>query len=177
VKCPTCHREDTIRVIRTTSSNSDYQIRRERLCSACGKRFWTIETLDQSQLTVRKHGGRREAFDREKLRNSVRRACYRLDIDTDDQENLISEVADEAARIAVEAKDSIPAAQIGNLVLTRLWNLSPVAWLRYYAYFYDEGSGAQERLRSKLLEALDDRSIISQTSVGISSNTNFSRSS
>ena len=66
--CPFCRNQDS-RVIDSRTSDDGLSIRRRRQCTACQKRFSTIET---SSLTVVKRSGATEPFSREKVSNGVR---------------------------------------------------------------------------------------------------------
>jgi transcriptional repressor NrdR len=69
--CPYCRDTDT-RVIDSRVSDDGTSIRRRRSCSACQKRFTTVE---QMQLTVLKRSGATEPFTREKAVAGVSEDC------------------------------------------------------------------------------------------------------
>ena len=69
--CPYCRNTDT-RVIDSRVADDGGAIRRRRTCTACEKRFTTVE---QMQLTVLKRSGASEPFTREKAIRGVRKAC------------------------------------------------------------------------------------------------------
>ena len=57
------------------SREAEESIRRRRECLKCGKRFTTYERVEKTDLLVIKKDGRREAFDIEKLRRGILKAC------------------------------------------------------------------------------------------------------
>ena len=67
-------------------------IRRRRQCQACHKRFTTYERLENVPLMVSKSDSRLEAFNREKLREGIARACEKRPIGADVVERLVSEI-------------------------------------------------------------------------------------
>ena len=70
MRCPYCGSLDTqVKDSRPTDESSS--IRRRRICPDCGGRFTTFERVQLRELTVVKRSGRRVAFDRDKLQQSV----------------------------------------------------------------------------------------------------------
>ncbi|OZA92879.1 MAG: hypothetical protein B7X57_06855 [Erythrobacter sp. 34-65-8] len=79
MRCPFCAHDDSqVKDSRPTEDNTS--IRRRRQCDSCGARFTTFERVQLREVVVVKSGaeeneGRREAFDRRKLEQSVALAC------------------------------------------------------------------------------------------------------
>jgi len=68
MKCPFCaHGEN--KVIDSRISKDGNAIRRRRECIGCGKRFTTYEFVEEVLPMVVKKDGRREPFDRTKIRS------------------------------------------------------------------------------------------------------------
>ena len=78
--CPYCRSTDT-RVLDSRVADDGGSIRRRRTCSACAKRFTTVE---QMQLTVLKRSGATEPFTRDKAVAGVRKACKGRPVTEDD---------------------------------------------------------------------------------------------
>lgn len=78
--CPFCHSTDT-RVLDSRVAEDGTSIRRRRACSACEKRFTTVE---QMQLMVIKRSGAMEPFNRDKAIAGVRKACQGRPVSQDD---------------------------------------------------------------------------------------------
>src|SRR6478752_10609012 len=74
VKCPFCAAVDD-RVVDSRESREGEVIRRRRECTACGRRFTSYETIEEIPYMVVKNDGRRERFDRNKLRAGLVKAC------------------------------------------------------------------------------------------------------
>src|SRR3546814_19375999 len=89
MRCPFCAHDDSqVKDSRPTEDNSS--IRRRRQCSSCGARFTTFERVQLRDVTVLKSGDRREAFDREKLEQSVALACRKRGIEQERLDQLVS---------------------------------------------------------------------------------------
>ena len=118
--------------------------RRRRECLGCGRRFTTYERVEESLPAVVKKDGRREAFDRRKLVEGLRRACQKRPV----PEERIQALATEVERRVQEAGErEIPAAAVGDLVMERLKALDPVAYVRFasvYRAFRDVGDFTAE---------------------------------
>src|SRR3972149_11245588 len=89
--CVFCQNTDT-EVIETRMSDDGRVIRRRRQCPKCEKRFTTYERVEELPILVIKRDGRRERFDREKLRKGVILPCEKTTVSVDQIEKLISEV-------------------------------------------------------------------------------------
>ncbi len=157
--CPYCRDTDT-RVIDSRVSDDGTSIRRRRSCSACQKRFTTVE---QMQLTVLKRSGATEPFTREKAVAGVRKACKGRPV-TEDQLACLGQAVEDTLRL--EGAAEVPAHEVGLAILGPLRELDEVAYLRfasvYRAFesaddFEDEIAflRAEREGRSPVVEALD----------------------
>ena len=145
MRCPFC-RGDT-RVVDTREVGND--IRRRRECTACQQRFTTYERLAAVNILVIKRDGRREEFNRDKLRHSVLLACTKRPVSSDAIENLVSEVEAELYR---QNRSEVHSVLIGELVMEKLRRLDDVAYVRFasmYRDFRDVEMWAEEIRRLK----------------------------
>ena len=143
MRCPSCgHTED--RVVDSREAQEGQATRRRRECLGCGRRFTTYERVEETLPSVVKKDGRREAFDRRKIVEGLRRACQKRPV----SEERIQALASEVERRAQEAGErEIPAAAVGELVMARLKALDPVAYVRFasvYRAFRDVGEFTAE---------------------------------
>jgi len=143
MRCPSCgHPED--RVVDSRESQDGQATRRRRECLGCGRRFTTYERVEETLPSVVKKDGRREAFDRRKIVEGLRRACQKRPV----SEERIQALASEVERRAQEAGErEIQAAAVGELVMERLKALDPVAYVRFasvYRAFRDVGQFTAE---------------------------------
>jgi transcriptional repressor NrdR len=126
--CPYCRHTDT-RVLDSRVSEDGTSIRRRRSCSACERRFTTVEAM---QLTVVKRSGATEAFNRDKVIAGLRKACKGRPVSDDQLACLGSEVED-TLRAAGWAE--VPAHEVGLATLGPLRELDEVAYLRFASVY------------------------------------------
>ncbi len=138
MKCPFCGNAEN-KVIDSRISKDGKAIRRRRECLDCTRRFTTYEYVEDILPMVVKKDGRREPFDRTKIRNGVRTACEKRPISTEDMEKLVEDV--EAACQEFQGEE-IPSSVIGEKVMDELKALDGVAYVRFasvYRQFRDVG--------------------------------------
>lgn len=126
--CPFCKHTDT-RVLDSRVADEGGAIRRRRVCSACEKRFTTIE---QMQLTVVKRSGTSEPFIRDKAVAGVRKACKGRPVSDDDLARLGQQVED---TLRDSGCAEVPAHEVGLAILEPLKSLDEVAYLRFASVY------------------------------------------
>lgn len=131
MKCPFCG-EINNKVIDSRLSKNGDVIRRRRECIECRRRFTTYEHIEEIPIMIIKKDGRREVFNREKVRSGIQRACEKRDISMD----VIDEFVDELERDLRETgKKEIPSQEIGERIITRLHELDDVAYVRFASVY------------------------------------------
>ncbi len=129
MRCPQCSYNDS----KVTDSRSvEMGIRRRRECLECGARFTTYERVDNSTMSIVKKDQRREAFDREKLLNGLRRACQKRPLPTGTVEKLIDDIEYEIQRTG---RTEVPSSKIGEMVMERLLTLDQIAYVRFASVY------------------------------------------
>ncbi|TCP55184.1 transcriptional repressor NrdR [Tamaricihabitans halophyticus] len=128
MRCPFCRNTDS-RVVDSREVEDGQAIRRRRSCSACSRRFTTVE---QGVLAVVKRSGVTEPFSRDKVVRGVQRACQGRPVDDDDVQQLAHRV-EETVRAAGVAE--IPAHEVGLAILGPLRELDEVAYLRFASVY------------------------------------------
>ena len=131
MKCPFCGKENT-RVIDSRPADDGSSIRRRRQCDECSKRFTTYEKVEAIPLVVIKKDNNREPYDRAKIEAGVFRSCHKRPISVDQINSLVDEV--ENAVFNMEEKE-IPSSMIGQLVMEKLRDLDPVAYVRFASVY------------------------------------------
>ncbi|MBO5487422.1 MAG: transcriptional repressor NrdR [Eubacterium sp.] len=131
MKCPFCGEENT-KVIDSRPADDNSSIRRRRKCEKCGKRFTTYEKLETIPLVVIKKDEAREPYDRAKIENGVFRSCIKRPIPVDQINELIDSV--ESAVFNLGEKE-VPSSKIGELIMDRLQELDPVAYVRFASVY------------------------------------------
>lgn len=132
MKCPFCGTAETS--VLESRSLEDGSIRRRRECKKCGKRFTTVEQIKRNFLWVIKKDGRREIFDREKVKRGILRAIEKRPVSLDLVDDIAEQVEMEMLR---SDKQEIAARAIGNAVLKRLKKVDKVAWLRFASVYLE----------------------------------------
>ena len=131
MKCTFCGKENT-RVIDSRPADDGGSIRRRRQCDECSKRFTTYEKVEAIPLVVIKKDNNREPYDRTKVEAGVFRSCHKRPISVDQINSLVDEV--ETAVFNMEEKE-IPSSMIGQLVMEKLRDLDPVAYVRFASVY------------------------------------------
>ena len=131
MKCPYCGFENTD-VIETRDSEDLSVTRRRRGCSKCQKRFTTYERVETVPITVIKKDGRRETFDREKLKRGIWRASGKTTIKAADVDRIVDEVERE---LITGDSTEVESKKIGELVARRLKKLDKIAYIRFSSVF------------------------------------------
>ncbi len=147
MKCIYCGGEES-KVLDSRSTEDSNAIRRRRECLACGKRFTTYETIEMTPMLVIKADGSRQAFDINKLKNGMIKACEKRPVS-------IAQIDEVAAEIEKTLQNNfsqeVPSTQLGEMVMEALKGLDEVAYVRFasvYRQFKDIDSF------KKLLEEL-----------------------
>jgi transcriptional repressor NrdR len=109
-------------------------VRRRRECDKCKKRFTTYERVRSSVLWVVKKDGKREPFDREKLKRGVLRAVEKRPVSLDLVEDVVDQVEREMLR---KEKEEVSSKVIGRAILRRLKKIDKVAWLRFASVYLE----------------------------------------
>lgn len=131
MKCPFCNHENT-RVIDSRPAEDNNSIRRRRVCDECGKRFTTYEKIETIPLIVIKKDNNREAYDRAKIEAGVLRACHKRPVSAAQITNLVDAVETEI--FSMEDKE-ISSQTIGELVMNKIKDLDPVAYVRFASVY------------------------------------------
>jgi transcriptional repressor NrdR len=133
MRCPFCGKVDS-QVLESRTVESEESIRRRRKCSKCGKRFTTFEKVRGNVLWVIKKDGRREAFDRDKVKRGILRAVEKRPISMDLVDDIVEGVEREMLR---SKKEEVSSKSIGRAVLKKLKRVDKVAWLRFASVYLE----------------------------------------
>jgi transcriptional repressor NrdR len=123
--CPHC--SAPTKVLESRRAEDGAALRRRRECTACGERFTTYERFQRPRLYVRKRSGRRQAFDRTKLRAALLKATHKRPVSPSDVEGLVERI-----ELAVEsAGGELSAERLVRLCLGGLHDLDRGAYLQF----------------------------------------------
>ena len=143
MKCIYCDGLDS-KVVDSRPVDDGHAIIRRRECLVCGKRFTTYEKVETIPVLVVKKDGSREAFDIEKIKRGIIRACEKRPVSIEKIDHLASEVE---AKVLDEARQEVTTTEIGELVIKGLKDLDEVAYVRFasvYRQFKDINTFMQE---------------------------------
>ena len=133
MRCPFCAHDDSqVKDSRPTEDNT--AIRRRRQCESCGARFTTFERVQLREITVVKSGDRREAFEREKIEQSVALACRKRGLSQERIDQLVSGVQ---RQIETLGETEVSSKAIGEMVMEGLRQLDSVAYIRFASVYRD----------------------------------------
>jgi transcriptional repressor NrdR len=131
VKCPFCgHTED--RVVDSRVGRDGEFIRRRRECLRCSRRYTTYEYVEDVLPMVVKRDGRREPFDRAKLRNSILKACEKRSVGVQAVEDVVQDIE---AKLHERSEKEVSSQELGGLVMARLQELDQVAYVRFASVY------------------------------------------
>jgi transcriptional repressor NrdR len=131
MKCPFCNAADT-KVIDSRPADDNASIRRRRQCEICGKRFTTYEKLETMPLMVIKKDNSRESYDRSKIEAGIIRSCHKRPVSTQQINAMVDEI--ENTIFNMEERE-ISTSVIGELVMAKLKDLDPVAYVRFASVY------------------------------------------
>jgi transcriptional repressor NrdR len=129
MRCPKCA-SDQLAVI--DSRSDEGSIRRRRECEKCGFRFNTFERIELALPLVLKKDGRREAFDRAKLRSGLFKACEKTSVSAAQIEATVEKIE---ARVLELCLKEMPSRQIGDFLMEELQHLDKVAYVRFASVY------------------------------------------
>lgn len=131
MRCPYCA-DSANRVIDSRLGRDGSEIRRRRECVECGRRFTTRERVEEVFPKVVKRDERREDFWREKIVESVRKACQKRPVSEDAVDRLVDRVERSAQELG---EKEVTSRVIGERVLEELVVLDTLAAARFASVF------------------------------------------
>jgi transcriptional repressor NrdR len=142
MECPYCHHIET--KVTDSRDTGAFTIRRRRECLDCGKRFTTYEYVEMQPLYVVKKDGRREKFDRNKIKNGVLKAIEKRPVKHEQVEQILDKIEEKIRR---NGSEEIHTEAIGEYVMDLLKGIDHVAYIRFasvYRSFADIESFEEE---------------------------------
>ena len=131
MNCLFCKNNDT-EVIETRLVDDGVAIRRRRSCPKCQKRFTTYERAEEFPILVIKKDGKRERFNRDKVRLGLQKACEKTVVTASQIEDMISKIEQELKQgDTMETESSV----IGSLIAKQLKKVDKIAYIRFASVF------------------------------------------
>jgi transcriptional repressor NrdR len=122
------------KVIDSRLGKDAQSIRRRRECLnlKCGRRFTTYEKVEEQIPLLIKKDGRREAFNRDKIRAGILKATEKRPVSVE----LVDTFIEKLERQFQEANlKEIPAREVGERVIEFLKETDPVAYVRFASVY------------------------------------------
>jgi transcriptional repressor NrdR len=119
-------------VIETRLVDEGVAIRRRRSCPKCQKRFTTYERAEEFPILVVKKDGKRERFNRDKVRLGLQKACEKTVVTASQIEEMISKIEQELKQGDTTEADS---SMIGSLIAKQLKKVDKIAYIRFASVF------------------------------------------
>ncbi len=131
MKCPFCGELDS-KVVESRPTEDSSRIRRRRECLRCKERFTTYETVETIPLIVVKKDGSRESFDRQKLLNSMLKACGKRPVAYEELEAAVDAIE---ASLSNALEKEVQSIRIGELAMDQLQRIDEVAYVRFASVY------------------------------------------
>ena len=131
MKCPRCScLED--KVIDSRMSKERSSVRRRRECMECSFRFTTLEEIIQTEIYVIKHDERREEFNPFKIRDGIKKACWKRPIKEEQIEGLVAKTQQYIEGLS---EREVASEKIGEFVMDQLKALDEIAYVRFASVY------------------------------------------
>lgn len=131
MRCPFCGHAES-KVVDSRSSKEGDSIRRRRECLACERRYTTYERIEEVAQMVIKKDGRREPFDRWKIKSGILKACEKRPVSLDQVDALIDDVE---RQLFNSSEHEVSTDTIGLAVMDRLKRIDQVAYVRFASVY------------------------------------------
>ena len=143
MKCMFCGCVES-KVVDSRSAEDSTIIRRRRECLNCGKRFTTYETVENTPILVVKSSGARQAFDPNKIKSGIIKACEKRPVSANKIDKLVDDIQ---KKIYNSLAQEVSSKEIGEMVMEGLKDIDEVAYVRFasvYRSFTDISSFMSE---------------------------------
>ena len=130
MNCPYCNTPET--KVTDSRDTGKYSIRRRRECLTCSKRFTTYEAIEMEPLYVIKKDGRKQKYDRTKIKTGMQKALEKRPVTPDQLEAALDTIEERIRRSGLE---EIPSSTIGEYVMDTLKDLDQVAYIRFASVY------------------------------------------
>ncbi len=155
MRCPFCSFGES-KVVDSRPTDDGERIRRRRECLKCQRRFTTYEAIETVPLMVLKKDGSIEGFDRNKLFNSMLRACEKRQVSLSQLEKAVDEIE---ATLQNSLARECTSSRIGEMAMEQLKSIDEAAYVRFasvYRQFKDIGSFMEE-LKNLLPRSVEEQ--------------------
>ena len=130
MECPYCHHIET--KVTDSRDTGSYTIRRRRECLKCNRRFTTYEHIEMTPVYIIKKDGRREKFDRNKIKKGIMKALEKRPVSHEKTEEIVNSIEEKIRR---NGKEEIESSVIGEYVMNSLKEIDQVAYIRFASVY------------------------------------------
>ena len=131
MKCIYCNYVES-KVVDSRLNEEGSSIRRRRECLECKKRFTSYETVEIVPLLVIKRDGTRQAFDGQKIKSGVVKACEKRPVSAEQINKLVEDI-EKALMNSLDQE--IKSKIIGDMVMLELKKLDEISYVRFAAVY------------------------------------------
>lgn len=131
MRCNFCGFTDS-KVVDSRASDDASSIRRRRECLKCGKRFTTYEMVENTPILVIKNDGSRQAFDPQKIKKGIIKACEKRPVSMNQIDDLISDIE---KQISNSLEQEVKSSKIGEMIMDKLKALDEISYVRFAAVY------------------------------------------
>jgi len=129
MQCPYCQNEET-KV--NDKRDSEGMTRRRRECLKCNKRFTTYERVE-IDLNVIKKDGKKEKFDRGKIKHGLNKAFEKRQFTPEQIDELTGEIEAKIYRVAKD--EDVQTIKIGEIIMDKLRKIDQIAYIRFASVY------------------------------------------
>ncbi len=133
MRCAFCDNIDT-QVRDSRAHSNSHIIKRRRYCPSCGERFTTIEQLIRREIVVVKRDGRREMFDIEKLRRSIKLATAKGSLDDGSVDSMANTIH---KQLENRVNHDVNTKTVASMVMKRMQAVDDMSFIRFAAFYSD----------------------------------------
>ncbi len=131
MKCIYCGYTDS-KVVDSRYSEDTNAIRRRRECLKCAKRFTTYEMIESTPILVIKNDGSRQAFDPQKIKKGIIKACEKRPVSMNQIDDLIASIE---KQISNSLEQEVKSSKIGEMIMEKLKELDEISYVRFAAVY------------------------------------------
>ena len=130
MECPYCRHINT--KVTDSRDTGSFTIRRRRECLNCNKRFTTYEHVEMNPVFIIKKDGRREKFERNKMKKGIMKALEKRPVSHEKIEEILDKIEEKIRR---SGKEEIESKIIGEYVMNELKETDQVAYIRFASVY------------------------------------------
>ena len=131
MKCPFCQSDDS-KVLDSRPDPEGKSIRRRRECGRCGRRWRTLERVEDEMPLVIKKNGTYEPFDREKILGSIKVSCGKRPVTSAQLEKIVADIEWD---LLSSGSGAVETTLLGEKVMAGLKQIDEIAYIRFASVY------------------------------------------